>query len=69
MITVEQVPCWITDKGVGHVVMFVRDPGTYTACGTLMWGCYPPKSKATKKRVPKRICGKCRAAIKDINPI
>lgn len=68
-ITIEQVPCWIMVKGLGHVVMFVRDPGTYTACGSLLWGYEPPKSSAAKKRVPKRICGKCREALKEINPI
>lgn len=70
-ITIEQVPCWIWDRAQskGHVVMFTRDPGTYTACGMLIWGAYPPKSKAAKKRVPRRIYAKCREAMKEINLI
>lgn len=66
-ITIDQVPCWIVVGGKSHVVMRAGDPGTHTACGTLFWGCQPPKSAKAKRKNNGRICRKCRENMKNIN--
>ena len=66
-ITIDQVPCWVIVRGKSHVVMRAGDPGTHTACGTLFWGTYPPKSAEAKRKHNGRICAKCRAALAQID--
>ena len=67
-ITIDQVPCWIIVGGKSHIVMEARDPGTYTACGTLFWGHYPEPSARKKRKHNGRICAKCRAALENLDP-
>lgn len=62
-VTIDQVPCWIIVNGISHAVSHTQDPGTYTGCGLLFWGVYPPRSKSKRKKHNGRICAKCRKAI------
>ena len=61
-ITIKQVPRWMVHGGYGHAVAKICDPGIYTACGTLWWGCGDSDTQTT---APKRICRKCRKRLKD----
>ena len=61
-ITIEQVSCWAIFSGISHIVMgsFGGGPGYWVACGIM----YAP----TQNKPTKRICKKCRKAMKDIVP-
>lgn len=60
MISVEQVPMWSVDRGIGHVVAWCdyANSRVFTACG--VFGNLP---EPTGDR-PKRICRKCRENLK-----
>jgi len=58
-VAIEEVPMWIIWHGIGHVVgRGVSTDAWYTICGHMM--CAPMQSE-----IPKRICKKCRAKLKE----
>jgi hypothetical protein len=60
MITIEQVPMWGIDRGIGHIVLRSDTRWTSTACGVHGTGY------SLTKRQPKKICSKCRAALNQL---
>lgn len=59
--TIEDVPAWMLDRGVGHVV---AGPGF--GSGWARWACgvqTPYGNDDIQKTVPARICRKCRSAL------
>jgi hypothetical protein len=59
MLTVDQVPLWAVERGIGHAVSARNGGYVMTACGT--WGNLNEQTAKT----PKRICLKCRERLKD----
>lgn len=60
MVDIKDVPGWVTIKGIGHAIAQTGGPGLYTLCRSLHIGWYPK----VKRLAPKRICSKCREALK-----
>ncbi len=61
MIAVKDVPCWFESKGIGHAVSSGGNEfPIYIACGNIV-----SFGGETTKKLPKRICRKCRLALKD----
>lgn len=58
-IKVEQVKHWLTISGVSHAVAEVNSGWSYLACRKMIT-CDPDESTG----LPKRICKKCREALK-----
>lgn len=58
--TIEDVPAWMTDRGIGHII---AGPGF--GSGWARWACgvQTPCRDGGEKERPKRICRKCRAAL------
>lgn len=56
-ISIEQVPQWYVDNGIGHAVASISSGAVYTACQMLVFG------GDTQPERPKRICRKCRKAL------
>jgi hypothetical protein len=59
--TIEDVPAWMVQRGVGHIV---AGPGF--GSGWARWACgtqLPYGNDDIKREVPGRICKKCRAAL------
>ena len=59
-VTVEQVEKWLILKGIGHAVGLIRDGWSYTACEMMV-------SLEAGDETPKRICRRCREALKRCN--
>ena len=56
--TVEDVPAWMIDKGVGHIIAGPALSGwALWACGTIT------PCSTIETTIPARICRKCRAAL------
>lgn len=69
MITIDQVPAWYIESGIGHIVMSNGGPGSkgaFSACQT-WWPSGFEQSEITSE-TPKRICRKCRAALSNLKP-
>jgi hypothetical protein len=58
--TLDDVPAWRMDSGIGHIVLWTKEHWTYTACG--IWG----SGDAVERQKPKRICSRCRATLKEL---
>jgi hypothetical protein len=58
--TVEDVPAWMIDRGVGHIVAGPALSGwAQWACGVMT----PYGSNDIRRDMPNRICRKCRAVL------
>ena len=60
-VQVEDINSWYIESGIGHVISHIKDPGAYSACGSLFWGVW---GGDLTKDTPKRICAKCRKKLK-----
>jgi hypothetical protein len=59
---VGDVLAWRVERGgIGHIVLWTKSHWTMTACGT--WG----SGDTVTKQLPKRICSKCRSALKQLS--
>lgn len=61
--TIEDVPAWMIDRGVGHVVS-----GNGFGSGWAQWACgvqTPYGNDDIIRDVPRRICRKCRKVLAD----
>ena len=59
--TIEEVPAWMVDRGVGHII---AGPGF--GSGWAHWACgvqTPYGTDDVLKEPPKRICQKCRKVL------
>lgn len=61
MVSVDQVPVWWVEAGIGHAVGGCGNGMIHTACGTLVFG----DSSETQKDKPNRICRACRERLKE----
>lgn len=61
-ITIDQVKRFIVVRGRGHIVASTDERWTRTICGSLIVGGELMNSK------PRRICSKCREALKTARP-
>lgn len=60
---IENIQMWVTGSGgIGHIVTRTDTRWTHTACGSLIIG------GELEPRLPKRICGKCRAVLGKLKP-
>lgn len=57
-IPIKRVPMWTTYRGIGHATALTDGAINYSVCGSLFIG-----GRNAKKR-PKRVCRKCRLALK-----
>jgi hypothetical protein len=68
VMTLDQIPMWGIDKGVGHIVM----GGERRGRNSMTWVRTPHSilvsSIRVQKQMPKRICKKCREALADLVP-
>jgi hypothetical protein len=67
VMTIDRIPLWGIDKGVGHIVM----GGERRGRNCMTWVRTPHSlvsSMTVQKRMPKRICQKCRDALADLVP-
>ena len=59
--TIEEVPAWMIDRGIGHIVA-----GQGIGSGWARWACgtqLPYGNDDIKRTIPERICRKCRKVL------